>query len=86
MESIADLWGRRRTALPLGKVLNERAELIKFFCDKVHRKPQQLGTRLAHYTLSELYALKSAFTDREKRDGIVRAQKHFWWITKTEEI
>lgn len=86
MEHISDLFGRMRTPLPQGKVLDERAELIKFFCDKLHRRPQQIGVRLAHYALSELYALQSGFKDRENRDGIATAQKWLMWVSKTEEV
>jgi len=81
-----DLFGRERTVLPAGRFRDERSELIDWFCAKVHRRPRQLGVRLAHYSLSQLYALKSGWEDRERRDGFVRAEKWWWWTTKTEEV
>jgi hypothetical protein len=86
MESIADLFGRFRTLLPKGKVLNERAELINFFVKATGRTPQRVGVRLAHYTLSDLYALKSAYSDRLARNGAAAANKYWWWCTKTTQI
>lgn len=84
MEHIADLFGRLRTALPQGKVLNERAELIQFFADAIGRPAKYIGVRLSHYSLSELYALQSAYKDRLLRDGKVTADKFWWWTTRTE--
>lgn len=86
MESIADLFGRLRTSLPKGRVLDERAELIKFFVEQTGKKPMQTGVRLAHYSISELYALKSAYTDRLNRNGKETADKYYWWITKTHKV
>ncbi len=87
MESIADLFGRQRTALPQGKVLDERKELIKFFCQKLERDGERVGVQLGHYKdISDLYALKSAFNDRLTRDGTVAARKWFWWVTKTKAV
>ena len=83
MESIADLFGRIRTALPGGKALDERSELVKYFSQKLERSPKIIGVRLAHYKLSDLYALKSSFNDRLKRNGREAAMKYWWWITKT---
>ena len=83
MESIADLFGRFRTLLPKGKVLNERAELVKYFSEALKRPPQYIGVRLGHYTLSDLYGLKSAYSDRLVRNGKVQADKYWWYITKT---
>jgi hypothetical protein len=42
--------------------------------------------RLAHYNIDDLYALKSAYTDRLNRDGRLTARKYFYWMTKTEVI
>lgn len=83
MESIADIFGRRRTIVR-GKPLSERAELVRYFSEKLDRSPKHIGIRLSHYTLSDLYALQSAYKDRLERNGITTAQKYFWWITKTK--
>lgn len=84
MDSFADLWGRIRTALPKGRVLDERSELIKYFSQKLERPAKFIGVRLAHYSLSDLYALKSSFNDRLQRDGKETARKYWWWVTKTK--
>ena len=86
MESIGDLFGRLRTVLPKGRVLDERAELIQFFATKLDRTPQRIGVRLAHYSLSELYALKSSYNDRLTRNGKTTADKYWWWVTKTTKV
>lgn len=83
MELIADLFGKIRTALPGGKHLDERSELVKYFAQKLERSPKIIGVRLAHYTLSDLYALKSSFNDRLQRNGKDTAHKYWWWVTKT---
>lgn len=86
MESIGDLFGRIRTLLPKGKVMNERAELISYFSEALKRPPQYIGVRLAHYSIDDLYGLKSAYSDRLKRNGKVQADKYWWFITKTSKI
>lgn len=86
MESIADLFGRLRTALPKGRVLDERAELIKWFSTKMERKPQQIGVRLAHLTLSDLYYLQSDYKDIQRRRGTVAAVKMLWAVTRTTKV
>jgi hypothetical protein len=84
--AIKDLWGIDRFTKAQGKVLDERATLIKFFADEMHREPRHLGVRLHHYSLTDLYALKSTFLDRKNRNGIEPAHRYFWWITKTIEV
>ena len=88
MEHIADLFGNYRTIKPGGKVLDERRELVKFFCKTFdYKRPDLMGMRLAHYkTISDLYAIKSGVNDRLKRDGLVRARKWFFWVTDTKPI
>lgn len=66
--------------------LSERGELIKYFVEQTGKKPQQIAVRLAHYTMSELYALKSAYNDRLRRNGKEAAQKYWWWQTKTTKV
>lgn len=94
---ISDLFGNARY-FQKGKPLDERATLVKFFCEELARQPRFLGVRLGHYTLSDLYALKSQFKDRLRRPCHVclavgatgscihsrdTAAKYFWYITKT---
>lgn len=62
---------------------SERGELIKFFADAVERPPRVVAIRLSHYSVSELYALKSAYNDRLARNGKTAALKYWWYITKT---
>lgn len=83
--SIGDLFGKIRTITPKGP-LNERADLVKYFTDKIDRPAKVIGIRLAHYSLDNLYALKSAYNDRLQRNGKVSADKYFWAITKTTTI
>lgn len=83
--SIADLFGRHH-ALRGGKVLNERATLIGFFSTEMTRPAPQIGVRLAHYSLDDLYGLQSAFKDRLHRDGKEQAQKYFWWMTRMHTL
>lgn len=82
---IGDLFGNYRLAKP-GKVLDERAGLIGYFAEELEAAPKRLGIRLAHYTISDLYALRSAFNDRLNRNGKLAARKYFYWITKTAVI
>jgi hypothetical protein len=94
MESFSDLWGRLRSATPKGKVLNERAELVMFFESEINKRRQKngqlpskfFGYRLSHYSLSELYALKSNYSDRLRREGRETADKYWWWMTKTTKV
>lgn len=86
MESIGDLFGRMRTALPKGKTLNERAELVQYFSEALNRPAKVVGIRLAHYTLEQLYGLKSAFKDRLQRNGKEAATKYLWAVSRTIKI
>ncbi|MBT9167798.1 MAG: hypothetical protein DDT19_01141 [Syntrophomonadaceae bacterium] len=69
--------------LPVVKGKSERGELVKFFADAVERPPRVVAIRLSHYSVSELYAVKSGFSDRLTRNGIVAARKYFWAISRT---
>lgn len=86
MESISDIFGRMRTNLPTGRILSERSELIRFFSEEIDRPAKQVGIRLAHYSLSQLYALKSAYADRLKRNGKETARKYYWSVSRTQKI
>lgn len=90
---IQDLFGGIRTMKRDGKVLSERADLIRFFqeekfVDKNGKvfQAQFIAIRLGHFTTDQLYALKSGYLDRKKRDGELRAKKYFWALTKTQVI
>lgn len=75
-----------RTVLPKGRVLNERAELVKWFSSKMDRKPQQIGVRLAHLTLSDLYYMQSDYKDVQRRRGTEAAVKMLWAVTRTTKV
>lgn len=63
--------------------IGERASLIKFFSDQVEKSPKIVGIRLSHYSMDQLYALKSSYSDRLNRNGRVAARKYFFWQSKT---
>lgn len=81
-QAVSDLFGQYRLMKPEGKVLSERATLIKYFSDEVKREPRVIGVRLAHYTVDQLYALQSSYKDRVTRNGKETANKYFWWISR----
>lgn len=83
MEQIGDLFGRLRSLKGNGKPLDERATLIDYFSKQVDRPAKNVGIRIAHYSLTDLYALQSMFKDRLGRNGKLAAVKHWWWITRT---
>lgn len=80
-----DLFGTYRV-IKAGVPESERATLIRFFSKKTEKEPKIIGIRLAHYSLDDLYALKSAWNDRERRQGTETARKHFWYITRTQKL
>jgi hypothetical protein len=86
MESIQDIFGRMRTVLPQGRVLNERAELLQWFVQKMQRSPKVIGVRLAHLTLSDLYYLQSDYKDIQRRRGTEAAVKMLWAVTRTTKV
>jgi len=90
---IQDLFGGIRTMKRDGKVLSERADLIRFFQEEKFLdrngkvfQARFIAVRLGHFTTDQLYALKSGYSDRKKRDGEMTARKYFWALTKTEVI
>lgn len=83
VEFIGDLFGRMRTALPKGRVLNERAELVEWFSRKMDRNPKQIAVRLAHLKLSDLYYMQSDYKDIQRRRGTEAAVKMLWAVTRT---
>jgi hypothetical protein len=77
---------------------SERGELLTYFSKEIGRPVKYIGIRMAHYSVDQIYGLKSAYKDRLVRpcgdclrDGAtgackhsnVTAQKYWWWITKT---
>jgi len=87
MEFLGDVLGRYQ---PLKKsARSERAELIRFFAEQITDKkgdlykPAFIAIRLSHYTVDQLYGLKSGFSDRLRREDTVAAQKWWWFTTKT---
>lgn len=82
MQEIIDLFGNTRIQTEKG-IMSERAALIKYFCEKVKKPPQQIGVRLAHFTVDYLYVIQSGYKDRENRQSKETADKWFWWISKT---
>jgi len=86
MESFADLFGRMRSALPKGKVLSERAELVKWLCEKLKKEPKVIGIRVAHLSLDHLYVIQSEYKDISRRRGVEAARKFLWAITRTRTI
>lgn len=83
MDSFADLWGRKRTLKPGGKVIDERAELIQFLSKKMEREPKVVGIRAAHLTLDHLYVIQSEYKDIVNRRGLEAGRKYLWAITRT---
>ena len=88
--SMMDLLGNFRLVKSGGIPMSERATVIHFFeqqnfthKDGTKLTARELGVRLAHYDLSSLYALKSAYNDRLERNGKTAALKYWWYITKT---
>lgn len=88
--SMQDLFGRYRLVNPKGRPMSERATIIQFFVDQSFKwkngkllDGKDMSIRLAHYKIDQLYALKSAYSDRLTRNGSVAAAKYFWFTTET---
>ena len=81
-----DLFGIERFITPKGKPMSERAGLIKYFVEELGKEPKVVGIRLAHYSLQDLYYLKSSVSDIVRRNGMTAGSKYFWWATRTEKI
>lgn len=82
--SASDLFGNYRL-IKEGKPLNERATLIAYFVKEIGREPKLMGIRLAHYNIGQLYALKSSYEDRVRRNDKTTADKYFWALTRTQK-
>ena len=88
--SMKDLLGNFRLVKSGGIPMSERATVIHFFEQQgfTHKDgkkltARELGVRLAHYNLDQLYGLKSSYSDRLQRNGKEAARKYWWSITKT---
>ena len=91
MMSVKDLMGNDRYMLPSKKgkdsrPLNERSGIISFFVKELNKEPKVIAIKMSHFSLSDLYALKSGYSDRLNRNGKESAVKYLWWAIKTEEI
>lgn len=60
--------------------------LVGFFSDELQRAPKIIGIRLGHYSVNQMYALQSAFKDRQVRDGQEAAEKYWWFTTRTQKL
>lgn len=65
--------------------LSERATLIAYFSKEIGRPAKFIAIRLAHYTLDDLYGLKSMYKDRLQRNERATADKFWWAITRTQK-
>jgi hypothetical protein len=87
-QSLTDLFGNERFATRYkgnGKQQGtERGSLISYFATELEREVKFVAVRTSHYTMSELYSLKSSFSDRLNRNGKEAARKYFFWITRTK--
>jgi preprotein translocase subunit Sec61beta len=88
--AIKDLFGKERF-LKKGKVLNERAGLIKYFHERARNKlgdpfdVSYIGMLLAHLTVQDLYAFKSMLDDRERTLPNFNWNKTFFGMIKFRE-
>ena len=78
-----DLFGGTRIFKEKGKVESERSSAVRWFVEKTGRDPKYIAIRTAHFSLEQLYYLQSAWRDRENRDGVDTARKHFYYMIKT---
>lgn len=82
-----DLFGNYRI-IQKGKLLSERAALIKYFWERARNKegnhfPESfIGYKLSHLSLEDLYAFKSQLCDREKTQQGFNWNKVFWGMLK----
>lgn len=77
---------------PQKKGQSERGNLLSFFKKQgfIDQKGKILEYRnlavlLSHFTVSQLYALKSAYEDRLTRNGKDGAWKYWWFVIRTKE-
>lgn len=87
---IKDLFGNGRF-LKKGKILSERAGLIKYFHERARNKFNEtfdvsyIGMILAHLTVQDLYAFKSMLEDRSRTKKNFNWNKDFFWELKFRE-
>jgi hypothetical protein len=74
-----------RSQTPKGKVLSERAELVKWVSEKLQREPKMVGVRVAHLSLDHLYVIQSEYKDISRRRGNEAARRYLWAITRTNK-
>lgn len=91
IKEMKDLFGNPRFMKRDGKILSERAGLIKYFHERARNKlgdkfePSYIGLILAHLTLQDLYAFKSMLEDRERTTQNFNWNKTFFGMLKTRE-
>lgn len=68
------------------KPQSERSVLVGFFAEQLAKTPRVIGIRLAHYSVPDLYSIKSAYNDRLNRNSKESADKWFWWSTKLSTV
>lgn len=84
MKPLKDLFGIDRYLGKKGKPMDERSGLMSFFITAFDRPAKVVAIRLGHYSLSDLYYLKSDYLDRERKDKVA-AIKWLWVITRTQK-
>lgn len=72
ISEMLDLFGQSHAVSKKGRVLSERATLLKYFCDHaVDRKgpvvPARMGFMLSHLQVADLYYMKSVLDSDSKR-------------------
>ena len=88
MPSISEIIKQHQPSKPR---LNERAECIKFFLEKItdkqgkQYKPARMAVLLSHIKTPDLHYSISIFKDTERRRGKVAAQKEFFWSIKSNK-
>ena len=87
MKSISDIINHKK----LEKPLNQRAECIKFFLERIldkqgkQYKPARMAVLLSHIPTKDLFFSISIFKDTERRRRKVAAQKEFFWSLKYQK-
>lgn len=86
-----DLFGNSRFIRNDGKMLSERAGLVRYFHQRARNKQGEqfdvgyIGLLLAHLDLQDLYAFKSMLEDRERTVPGFNWNKAFFGMLKVRE-
>ena len=68
-----------------GRAPSERGELLRFFALKSEWSIPRIAKKVSHLSVQDLYYMKSAFEDRERRNGKITAIKWFFWSLKPQD-